>query len=137
MSDKLIKALNARMEELDRADYQTRLHDRCIELEEERNDHMHRAHEAQEQMQLCHRILDRIGAPRNQDNGLSYNLNGRLSRLIRNETGKLWEAELRKVEVERDRMTSEVMNILKSASPHPEDHPTMHHAWDQATATIA
>lgn len=67
---------------------------KSVELEEERNSYMHKEHEASEQMRFCHKILDRIGAPRNQDNGLSYHLNGRLSRLIRNETGKLWEAEM-------------------------------------------
>ena len=106
------------------------------ELESERNNYMHREHEAQEQMRFCHKILDRIGAPRNQDNGLSYHLNGRLSRLIRNETGKIWEAELREAETERDRYRDEVVNLLKSASPHPEHHPSMHRAWVRATATL-
>ena len=71
-----------------------RLQARIQEVEEERNGAIHREHDASEQMRFCHKILDRIGAPRNQDNGLSYHLNGRLSRLVRNETGKLWEAEM-------------------------------------------
>lgn len=63
-------------------------------IEKERNDALHRVHEAQEQMRACHEILDRLGAPRNQDNGLNYHLNGRLSRLVANETGQLWAARM-------------------------------------------
>ena len=86
---------------------------KSVELEEECNSYRHKEHEAAEQMRFCHKILDRIGAPRNQDNGLSYHLNGRLSRLIRNETGKLWEAELRKAEIERDRFRALILTALK------------------------
>lgn len=85
-------AFTLQVEELE--DEGRRLRARLQEVEEDRNGALHREHEASEQMRFCHKILDRIGAPRNQDNGLSYNLNGRLSRLIRNETGKLWEAEM-------------------------------------------
>jgi len=38
---------------------------------------------------------------------------------------------------ERDRFHAEVENLLDSASPHPTEHPTMHRAWVQATATLA
>jgi hypothetical protein len=38
---------------------------------------------------------------------------------------------------ERDRLLGEVENILRSASPHPEHHPSMHQAWKQATKTMA
>lgn len=68
--------------------------DRVAELESERNDLMHREHEATVQMSDCHKVLDRLGAPRSQDNGLNYYLNGRLSRLVAGETGKLWAAEM-------------------------------------------
>lgn len=87
-----VDALLARVEEQE--DELKRLRERLQEVEEDRNGAIHREHEASEQMRFCHKILDRIGAPRNQDNGLSYHLNGRLSRLVRNETGKLWEAEM-------------------------------------------
>jgi hypothetical protein len=50
-------------------------------------------------MSACHSILDRLGAPRNQDNGINYHLNGRLSRLVANETRKLWAAEMAKMEL--------------------------------------
>lgn len=67
---------------------------RVAELESKRNSLIHREHEASSQMFECHKILDRLGAPRDQDNGLSYHLNGRLSRLVAGETGKLWAAEM-------------------------------------------
>lgn len=71
----------------------------CVaKLEVERNDAIHREHEASEQIRACHEILDRLGAPRNQDSGLSYHLNGRLSRLVANETGQLWEARMGEME---------------------------------------
>ena len=71
----------------------------CVaKLEVERNDAIHREHEASEQIRACHEILDRLGAPRDQDSGLSYHLNGRLSRLVANETGQLWEARMGEME---------------------------------------
>lgn len=57
------------------------LNSELIRVEEERNNAIHREHEASEQMRACHNLLDKLGAPRNQDNGFSYHLNGRLSRL--------------------------------------------------------
>lgn len=36
-----------------------------------------------------------------------------------------------------NRLCSDLGNVLRSATPHPTEHPTMHAAWKRAQATLA
>lgn len=69
--------------------------------------------------------------------------------LIDNDSGEQWLLTLQRAEglspgfkanaaeVKADRLRREIENLLKSAYPHPTEHPTMHAAWKRAEALLA
>lgn len=69
--------------------------------------------------------------------------------MIDNESGEEWLLTLQRAEgltpgfkahqaeVKADRLCREVENLLRSATPHPVDNPTMHAAWKRATRIMA
>lgn len=99
--------------------YRDNLIESIKELEAALAESQRREHYAKQDVENVGRLLDKMGAPKLQDSGLSYSIVGRLSAMTREIVGESWiakidilTAQLAKMKEERDTLKAENLVAL-------------------------